>query len=232
MGKRLFVFLRGIARHCTPKMKTVWKEPFQGEPCVFVCNHAGAFGPIDMVAKFPLAEQCLPWFNAQVMSAKEMPAYVRQDYWWKPGCRMEPIYNATLPYIAAAVLPPVMRSVPGIPVYHNNRIMTTMRQSIKALKAGTHLIIFPEQPSGYQSHHSWINTGFLSVATMYYRATGKALSFYPVHIDYRSHVFTVSSPVTFDIERTLDQQVDEIEEHLKKGLKPTEEMDEGTTVVL
>lgn len=216
--KRSYRVLRGLVRGLSPRMKAQWQAPFAQEPSVFVCNHAGAFGPIDMCAKFPLSDHCHPWLNAQVLSAKEVPAYVRQDYWWKPGCRMEPLYNCTLPYLAAAVLPPILRTVPGVPVYHDARVMRTMRQSLKLLKEGEHLVIFPEQPSGFQSHHDWLNTGFLNIAPMYYRATGKGLRFYPVHIDYHTHVFRISEPVVFDTERTLAQQMDEMVEKFKLGL--------------
>ena len=219
MSTKAFKILSGVVRAITPAMRTTWTEPFSGEPSVFVCNHAGAFGPIDMCAKFPLRDQCHAWVNAQVLDAKQVPAYVRQDYWWKPGCRLEPLYNATLPYLAAAVLPPILNCAPTVPVYHDARVMTTMRQSLKWLKAGEHLIIFPEQPSGYQSHHDWINTGFLNIATMYFRATGKALTFYPVHVDYRKHEFLVAKPIRFDTTRTLAEQQDELVAMLAKGLR-------------
>lgn len=206
-------------------MRTEWAVPFDGEPCVFIGNHAGAFGPIDMVAKFPLREDCYPWFNAAVMSEKEMPAYVRQDYWWKPGCFFEPLLNVTVPYIAAAVLPPIMRSVPGVPVYHDNRVVLTMRKSLQLLRQGKHLIIFPEQPSGFQSHHDWINTGFMNIAPMYHKLTGKELQFWPVHIDYKNHVFKVAAPIRFDSTRTLEEQLPELERTLARGLRglPVEE---------
>ena len=102
MGK-LYTFLRGTARVLLPKMQAEWAVPFDGQPSVFCPNHAGAFGPIDMCAFFPLSDRCHPWLNAAVMDPKLVPAYVRQDYWWRPGCRLEPLYNATLPYLAAAV---------------------------------------------------------------------------------------------------------------------------------
>jgi len=219
MGK-LYTFLAGALRLLTPKMKTVWAEPFIDEPCVFVPNHAGAFGPIDMSVKFPLTDRCHIWFNAAMAEPKEVPAYVRQDYWWEPGCRMEWLYTNTLPYLAAAIIPPVLKSVPeSVPVYHDNRVLTTMRKSLGYLKKGEHLVIFPEQPSGYQSHHSWINMGWANVAPLYYRATGKALRFYPVHIDYKKHVFYVSKPILFDPDRTLEDQLPEIEAALAKGLR-------------
>lgn len=150
---------------------------------------------------------------------QNLPAYVRQDYWWKPGCRLEPLYNATLPYIAAAVLPPILQSAPTIPVYHDARVMTTMRQSMKALKEGKHLVIFPEQPSGFGEHHNWINTGWLNICTMFYRATGKNLTLYPVHIDQKKHCFEVQKPVMFDGNRTLEEQQDELVKHLAAGLR-------------
>ena len=88
-----------------------------------------------------------------------------------------------------------------------------MRQSMKALKEGKHLVIFPEQPSGFGEHHSWINTGWLNVCTMFYRATGKNLTLYPVHIDQKKHCFEVQKPVMFDGNRTLEEQQDELVKH-------------------
>lgn len=216
---RLYRCLRAVVRAVTPRMTTTWEEPFSGNPSVFVCNHVGAFGPIDMVVKFPLRDEVRVWCNEGIMNRKTCPAYVRQDYWWKPGCRLEPLYNATLPYIAAAVLPPILQSAPTIPVYHDARVMTTMRQSMKALKEGKHLVIFPEQPSGFGEHHNWINTGWLNICTMFYRATGKNLTLYPVHIDQKKHCFEVQKPVMFDGNRTLEEQQDALVKHLAAGLR-------------
>ena len=101
---RLYRCLRAVVRAVTPRMTTTWEEPFSGNPSVFVCNHVGAFGPIDMVVKFPLRDEVRVWCNEGIMNRKTCPAYVRQDYWWKPGCRLEPLYNATLPYIALSLI--------------------------------------------------------------------------------------------------------------------------------
>lgn len=218
MGK-LYEVLTSIYRTITPNYKITWAEPFIEEPCVFICNHAGAFGPIDMCSFFPYRENCYSWLNHDVMDPKLVPAYVRQDYWWKPGCWAEPILNVTLPYLAAAVLPPVLKSAPGIPVYHDQRVLLTMRKSLQHLKEGRYLIIFPEQPSGYKSHHMWINTGFLNVAPMFHKLTGKALRFYPVHISPRDRTFTVAKPICFDPSRTLEEQQEEIVAVLAPGLR-------------
>ncbi len=216
--KRSYRVLRALVRAFSRPMPTRWAEPFTGEPSVFICNHAGAFGPVDVCAKFPLRDHCHPWMNAQVLSARETPAYVRQDYWWKPGCKLEPLYNATLPYLAAAVLPPILRTAPTVPVYHDARVLRTFRQSLALLKEGEHLVIFPEQPSGYQSHHTWLNSGFLQIAPMYARATGKGLAFWPVTIDYKKHEFRVAPAVRFDPARPLKEQQEELLGRFSEGI--------------
>lgn len=78
---------------------------------------------------------------------------------------------------------------------------------------------FPEQPSGFGEHHNWINTGWLNICTMFYRATGKNLTLYPVHIDQKKHCFEVQKPVMFDGNRTLEEQQDELVKHLAAGLR-------------
>lgn len=217
MGK-LYTFLCGTARAVLPDMTTTWAVPFDGEPSVFCPNHAGAFGPIAMCAFFSLRDDSRPWFNAAVMDPKQVPAYVRQDYWWKPGCRLEPLYNATLPYLAAAILPPILRSVPGVPVYHDMQVIKTFRKSVEFLRQGKHLVIFPQQPSGHGMHHEELNKGFLQIAPMAYRTLGMTLNFYPVHIDQKKHEIAVGEPVRYDPEVKLPQQERRLLDGIAKGI--------------
>ena len=218
--KPSFLRLRAIVRAFTHSMTTQWETPYDGRPCVFCPNHAGMMGPIDMVAHFELCDTARPWFNAAVADRKQVPAYVRQDYWWEPGCRLEPLYNATLPYLAAAVLPPILHTVPGVPVYHDMQVIKTFRKSIEYLRQGDQLIIFPQQPSGYKSHHMWINKGFLQIAPMAWRTLQLALDFYPVYIDTKAHIIHVRKPVRFDPGRKLSDQQDAILDTLARGLLP------------
>ena len=95
MGKRFYKFASAIIRTFSHRMTTEWEVPFEEGPCVFVANHVGAIGPVDMCTKFPMRERCHPWINNGMLEAKEVPAYVRQDYWWKPGNIFEPLLNVT-----------------------------------------------------------------------------------------------------------------------------------------
>ena len=207
-----------LVRFALPDMETVWEEPFDGEEAVFCPNHAASFGPIAMCAFFSLRDQCHPWLNAGIMERKEIPAYVRQDYWWEPGCFFEPLLNMTLPYLMALLLPPILGSVPGVPVYHDNRVIRTFRKSLEYVAQGHHLVIFSEQPAGHGSSEMELNRGFLQVAPLICKRTGKALKFYPVHVDRAARRITVSKPVPYDPALPLKEQEDGIIQALSKSI--------------
>jgi len=92
-------FLRNVVIAFTKPMKTVWEVPFDGKPAVFVCNHDRAFGPMAMCAHFELSENMRPWINAQVLSPRKSPEYIRHDYWWDLSKWYSPILGHTLAYL-------------------------------------------------------------------------------------------------------------------------------------
>lgn len=216
---RLFTCMKAILHPFLRIREADCAEPVGDEPCVFVANHIGALGPMYMAATFPLADKTVIWCNEGVLDEKLMVDYVRHDWWWRPESRLAPLYSATLPYIAAAIVPKVLRSAPTIPVYHDARIMTTMRQSLKALKAGKHIVIFPEKPNGFGSHEEKLQMGWLNLTTMYERATGKPLRMIPVHIDQRAKVFRVGKAITVDGDEPLEVQEERIERYLAAGIR-------------
>ena len=55
---RLYRLVGWCFRTLAPRMTTTWAEPFDGEPCIFVVNHAGALGPMHMECTFPLWKDC------------------------------------------------------------------------------------------------------------------------------------------------------------------------------
>ena len=195
---KAFECLRAAVAFFTPKMCTAWAEPHDGEPCVFVCNHARAYGPIAMCAHFPLAKQSTPWIISNMMHAKEVPAYVRRDFWWQRDRWYTKLLDYTLAYVYALLLPPVMRGIKGIPVYHDMRSVTTFRDSVKAVRAGRNLIIFPEQPTGFEGYADVLSDGFALIAKQVFRATGKALKFYPVYVDWGAHTIDVGRAIRYD----------------------------------
>lgn len=150
--KKSYRILRTILGLFIPKTKTIWDEPWDGEPCVFCPNHDRAWGPINMCVTFDERDRIHPWYNAGIIDRKGLPAYVRNDNWWNPKSKLAWFYNATIPYLVSWILPPIIKTTPGIPVYYDAKVATTFRKSTDQLKQGESLVIFAQYPDGYESH--------------------------------------------------------------------------------
>lgn len=195
---KFFGFLRKTVRLFTKKMETVWTEPFNDTPSVFVCNHDRAYGPIAMCAHFDMCEEVRPWITAPVLSVKTMPAHVRGDNWWAPDKWYTPLLDHTVPYLVAPLLPAILNGSACIPIYYDTRVLSTFRDSVKMLQAGKHIVLFPEHSTGYCQYQTEIVTGFVSLGRAFYRRTGKCLSFYPTFEDWKGKVIRVAKPVVYD----------------------------------
>ena len=218
MGK-MFECVRHCVRPFLKVRETVYAEPVGEEPVIFLANHLGAVGPMYMAATFPLRDQVAIWCNEGMMDEKLIVEYVRGDWWWHPESKLAPLYSATIPYIARLIVPKVLRSAPTIAVCRDARVMTTMRQSIKALKEGKHLVIFPELPTGHGEHAEQLQMGWINLVSMYNKATGKNIRMIPVFIDETSGTFNVCKGITADPEIPVKEQADSIERYIAAGIR-------------
>ena len=220
MGLRLYHFLRFVVRPFLPRVETTWEVPFDGKPCVFVCNHDRAMGPLEMAVNFPLVDESRIWIFADPLSRETTPAYVRQDHWWNETSRLAPFYNAVIPPVVSVLLPPILRSVPHVPVYHDIRAVRTMKETLRVLRdEKQHIVIFPEIPTGYGEHSTdKINEGFLNLLPMYRKLTGEELKIWPIHLDARAHTLRVKAPIAWDAERPLEEQVPELSRQILNGM--------------
>ena len=219
---RLFRFLRWVLRVVLRRRETVWSKPFDGEKAaIFVCNHDRAYGPIAMCAHFDLCEDVRPWINAEVLSARELPSYVRKDYWWPPDKWYTKILDYTLAYIYALILPPILRGSACIPIYHDTKVMSTLRSSVDALKNGKHIVLFPEHPTGYCQYSSDVFSGFVSLGRLLYRRAGQVVNFYPTFIDWKGREIRIGDPIPYDHEIDFDLQTENISaavaDHFRKN---------------
>lgn len=193
-------------------MKTVWKSPFDGNPSIFVCNHDRAWGPIAMCAHFDLYKEVRPWINSQVLSAREIPSYVREDFWWPRDKWYTKILDYTVAYIIALILPPILRGSACVPVHHDSGVMSTLRGSVDALQSGNHIILFPEHPTGYKQYGEGVFSGFTSIGRLLKRRTGQAVNFYPTYVDWKAHEIRVGDPVTYGAQDSHKDSAEEISE--------------------
>ena len=196
-----------------------YAESVGDEPVIFLANHLGAVGPMYMAATFPLRDNVAIWCNEGMMEEKMIVDYVRHDWWWKPESKLAPVYSATIPYIAKAIVPRVLRSAPTIAVCRDARIMTTMRKSLAALKEGKHIVIFPERPNGFDSHEEYLQMGWLNLTSMYHKATGKVIKMIPVYIDVPGKTFRVGKAITAKPDVPIREQEERIERYIASAIR-------------
>ncbi len=191
---------RSLVKLFVPKQKTIWHGEKPTSPAVFVCNHNRAFGPLAMMSRFQLYKQSRPWVIGEICNAKEIPAYAKKDYWCKPNKWYTGIYNATVPYFACLILPPIMRWIGAVPVYHDARLRKTFSLSVGYLQDGDNIILFPEKPEEFGKYSEDFMTGFVLLARQFEKKTGKKLDMYPVFLDKKKRVINVGNAVHSDCE--------------------------------
>ena len=219
MGKRLYRFLWPFLHAAIPKLTAAWDVPYDGEPCIFVCNHERALGPLEMAINFEMKDTSRIWIYDGPLHRETFRAYVLQDHWWKEDGLLAPVWNVVLPPILGTLVPPILRSVPYIDVYHDGRAMKTMRDSIRCLKNGENVVIFPEIPTEYGEHDTEkINEGFLYLLPMYHKATGSILKIWPIHLDFAGNRLHVKKPIVWDEHRSLQEQVPELSRAILEGI--------------
>lgn len=186
-----------------PKITVVGEENLPVEACIVVGNHSQMNGPICGEIYFPGKRKI--WCAHQMMYLKEVPAYAYQDFWSKKPKSIRWFYKL-LSYIIAPISACVFCNANTIPVFRDNRLLTTFKQTISALEAGENVIIFPEC---YEPHNHIVyqfQNHFIDVAKLYYKRTGKAISFVPMYIAPALKKIYIGKPIAFNPETPIEEE--------------------------
>lgn len=176
---RCYRIIRWLIWLFYPKTTIEGLENLPDEPSIIVCNHAKMNGPI--ICEIYLPGDHDTWCAGQMMHLKEVPAYAFEDFWRdKPGYIRW--FYKLLSYIIAPLSVCVFNNARTIGVYHDARIMSTFRRTVERLSEGAHVVIMPE---GRNAHNRIVNDfqeGFIDVARIYKKRTGKDLNFVPMYV--------------------------------------------------
>ena len=193
------------------KMKVVGAENLPADASVIVGNHAQMNGPICAELYFPGNRRT--WCNSEMMHCREVPAYAREDFW-----RNKPKYSKwfywLLSYIIAPISACVFNNAYTIPVYHDNRLLRTFKQTISCLQEGANIIIFPESREKYNAILNQFQDKYIDLAKGYYKRTGKELNFVPLYIAPALKTMYIGKPIAFDPHASIEQERTRITEYL------------------
>lgn len=190
----LFRGLKAAVKVVYPKIRTEGTENLPGEPCLIVGNHAQLHGPIACELHFPIPRYT--WCIAQMMNRKELPAYAYEDFWSKKPGSVRWLFKIVA-HLMARPAAYILRNGNTIGVYHDHRVITTFRETLRVLQDGHSVVIFPEC---YDKHNPIVyqfQEGFVDVARLYYKKTGKELQFVPLYVAPKLHKMVLGKPIAY-----------------------------------
>lgn len=203
LSRGIYCFIRRLILIFYPKIQVEGAENLPEDAAIIVGNHTQMNGPI--CAELFLPCQRVTWCAHQMMELKEVPAYAFQDFWSKKPRWIHPFYKL-LSYIIAPISVCVFNEAKTIPVYHDTRLLTTFKQTIKSLDSGTNVVIFPEC---YEPHNNIVyqfQDKYIDVAKLYYKRTGKCLNFVPLYIAPKLKKMYIGKAVPFCPENDIAQE--------------------------
>lgn len=216
----LFKIIKGAVRLFYPKTAVSGTENLPDEPVLVVANHSQMNGPIACELYFP--GDRYTWCAGQMMHLKDVPDYAFQDFWsMKPKwCR--PFYRL-LSYIIAPLSVCIFNNANTIGVYRDARIISTFKSTVSKLCDGASVIVFPEHDEPHNHILCRFQDRFIDIARLYYKKTGKELSFVPMYIAPRLKTMYLGKPIRFCAANSMDAERERICQYL---------MDEITGIAL
>lgn len=190
----LFRFIKYLVRLFYPKIEVEGLENLPNEPCVIIGNHTQLNGPIACELYF--AENYYTWCAAPMMKLKEVPAYAYKDFWSKKPKALRPFFKLAS-YLIAPLSVLIFNNARTIAVYKDSRVLSTFKESIAKLKDGNNVIIFPEHDVKHNHIVYDFQEGFVDIARLYYKRTGKELYFVPLYIAPKLKRMYLGKPIKY-----------------------------------
>ena len=200
---------------CYPRLTLQGLDRIPDEPVILVGNHCQAHGPLASVLRIPLPHYT--WCAGQMLRLKEVPAYAFQDFWSQKPKWTHPFYKL-LSYLIAPLAAFIFPRSKTVPVYRDTRILTTYRETVRLLREGNSMVIFPEKDERLNQIVYRFQNRFLDVAKLYYKKTGKALAFVPMYLAPALKTLTFGDPIRYDPAEPMETQRERLGQALEAAV--------------
>lgn len=195
LTKAVYRFIRFWIWVFYPKINSQGTENLPDEPFIAVGNHAKMNGPISCELYFPVEHRT--WTAGEMMHLRDVPDYAYSDFWGDKPAYIKWAFRA-LSYVIAPLSVCIFNNAKCIGVYHDARLISTFRETVDKLRNGTNIVIFPEHNVQYNNLVWEFQDRFIDVAKLYYRKTGKEVSFVPMYVAPRLKCMYFGKPVKYN----------------------------------
>lgn len=199
----LFKAIKGCVKAFYPNMRAEGIENLPTEPAIIVANHCQMNGPI--VGELYVPGEPYIWCAGEMMHLNDVPNYAFQDFWSQKSKWTQPFYKL-LSYIIAPLSVCVFNNARTIGVYHDTRILSTFKTTVKKLQEGKSVVIFPERNVKYNNIIYDFQDKFIDIAKLYYKKTNKELPFVPMYIAPKLKKLYLGKPIRFCASKPMEIQ--------------------------
>lgn len=210
-----FKTIKGLVRLFYGKTVVVELEKLPEKNSVIVANHTQMNGPI--VGEIFMPDNCYIWCAGEMMNRKEVANYAFQDFWSQKRKWVQPFYKLLAHLIVPLALC-VFNNARTVAVYHDMRIMSTFKDSIKKLQQGANLLVFPEKDEKNNNILYQFQENFVDVAKLYYKKTGIELQFVPMYIAPKLRKAYIGKGIRFDSNNPIESERTRICEYLSNEI--------------
>lgn len=200
---RMYRLIKATVRFFYPKMQVEGVKNLPDEPAIIVGNHCQMNGPIACELYFP--GERYTWCAGEMMHRGEVAEYAFRDFWSRKPKWSQPFYKV-LSHLIIPLSVCVFNNADTIGVYHDARILNTFKDTVKRLCEGASVVIFPEHDVPCNNIISQFQEKFIDIARLYYKKTGKELTFVPMYIAPRLKTMYLGKPVRFCADTPMDDE--------------------------
>lgn len=224
----LYRIIKWTVRAVYPEIEVCGGENLPGEGAVIVGNHSQMNGPI--ASELYIPGEHYTWCAGQMMHLKDVPEYAFQDFWSGKPWYSRWFYRI-LSYCIAPLSVCVFNNANTIGVYHDTRILSTFKTTVAKLQEGARVVIFPERNEPYNHILYQFQDRFIDVAKLYYKRTGKCLSFVPMYLTPKLKKMYFGEPVSFCPDNPMEAERSRIRDCLMERITAMAESAPAHTVI-
>lgn len=207
-----YKILRFFVRAVYKKVDFEGTQNVPAEPSIIVGNHTQTNGPIIFELYSPV--DTYTWCAGDMMKLRDVPAYAYKDFWSQKSAVLKPIFKI-VSYLIAPIAVCVFNNARTIGVYRDKRILHTFKDTVNRLNEGNHVVIFPEKDEHYNNILYEFQEGFVDVARLYFKRTGKEIDFVPVYIAPNLKKAVFGNPIRFNSGNDIENERKRICDYLK-----------------
>jgi 1-acyl-sn-glycerol-3-phosphate acyltransferase len=167
-------------------------------PALFIANHLGALGPIEIMLSMPF--RLYPWISAEMNDFSRAPQYLYDDF-VHPALHLSGKFGMVFSTLLTKITVRLLKSIDTISIERFEGLSTDgFRQSLKFLREGRNLLIFPEDnflPPDPQTQMSPFMPGFVVLCSLFQQETSSLLPVYPLAVHAQAELVTIGSPEFF-----------------------------------